>query len=662
MNKNALPKFHSVHLRRLRGLSRLLSFLSLLGLTTATTATWGQTARDIQNTQHVQSTQNASGQETPAPEAAPQAKTDSTSTPDTREARLPKQALTPKVLYQTVLAEIAGQRGHLALASKLYMELLRQTQDPRIAARATEVALYARQSEQALEAVQVWVAAEPDSASAHQAAAGLFLGAGRIDEAMKHLKTLLTIKPSPLSGERAPEEVGSVPDLSPDILPVLRLEQIQRVLARYPDKAVARSMLERLSQPYENLPEVQFIRARAAAEARDDVAALASVERALKLRPEWEQAVLFKAQIEQRASSTQAETTLKNYLDAHPDAKEVRLAYARSLIGGKQYDAARQAFSILLKQTPDNVEVLYAVALLSIQLDDLPAAERHLKRLLELGAGNANLFRYYLGQVAEAAKRPEEALDWYQKVAPGEQYLPAMSRAANLLARQGQLDQGRALLQKSAQENVQERIPLLIAESQLLINAKRIKDAYHLLDGHLRLQPDQPELLYETALLAERIHQFDVMERHLRHLIRIKPDDAHAYNALGYSLVDRGLRLEEAGTLIEKALALSPEDPFIMDSKGWLLFRRGDRQGALDILRKAHERRPDPEIAAHLGEVLWVMGQQDAARKMWQDAARKNVDNELLDKTMSRFLGNETPKKSAVPVQVPPAPSTATAR
>ena len=606
----AFPVFSSRRLRQ-------LACLACLGLPVAS---WAQSSE-------------ASPKETP--------KETQSSVEDAREARLPKQALTPKILYQTLLAEIAAQRGNLALSTRLYAELLRSTRDPRIAQRATEIALYARETAVALEAARAWVEAEPESASAHQAVAGLMLSTGKIDEAVSHLTALLTIKPQPLPGGGLSEESTNVPAPSPDLLLILRLEQIQRVLSRYPDKTVAGNILERLSRPYETVPEVQFIRARAAAEAREDTAALAAVERALQLRPDWEPAVLFKAQIEQRASSTRAEATLKSYLDAHPRADEVRLAYARSLIGGKRYDPARQAFSILLEHTPDNPEALYAVALLSIQLDDLPAAERHLKRLLELGTGNVDLLRYYLGQVTEASKRPTEALAWYLKVTPGEQYLPSLSRAASLLAREGQIDQGRALLQKAGQDQPDARIPLLIAESQLLVNAKRPADAYRLLDGHLRQQPDQPELLYETALLADRLKHFDVLERNLRRLIRLKPDDAHAYNALGYSLADRGQHLEEAAKLIEKGLSLSPEDAFILDSKGWLLYRRGERKEALQILRKAYGLRTDPEIAAHLGELLWVNGQEEEARRMWQEAAAKNADNELLDKTMARFLGEK---------------------
>lgn len=573
---------------------------------------------------------------------------------------LPKQNLTPRLLYQVLLAEIAGQRGNVLLAARLYAELTQSTQDPRIAQRATEVAIYAGQLPLALEAARVWVAGDPDSAAALQATSGLLLSAGRTDEATTLLTRLLSLPPQAVSQE------GAVP-LTTDALLVLRFEQIQRLLARYPDKAAGREVVERLARPYENIAEVQFVRAQAAADARDETAAMAAVERVLTLRPDWVPAILFKAQLQQRNSSTEAEATLKTYLAAHPEAGEVRLAHARLLIGNKQYDAARQAFNALLQASPDNPEVLYAVALLSIQLDDFPAAEQHLKRLLDLQVGNANMLRYYLGQVSEATGRPDEALRWYQQVTPGEQFLPAYGRAATLLARQGRFERGRELLQKAGQEQPQERIPLLIAESQLLVNADRLADAYQLLDGHLRQQPDQPELLYETSLLAERLNHLDVAERHLRRLIRVKPEDAHAYNALGYTLADHGRQLGEAEKFIDKALSLAPDDAFILDSKGWLLYRRGAHKEALAVLRKAYELRADPEIAAHLGEVLWVSGQPDEALRTWRESARSNPGNALLGKTMMRFTGQSgSSEAGAAPVPaattaVPAVPATTTA-
>jgi len=406
---------------------------------------------------------------------------------------------------------------------------------------------------------------------------------------------------------------------------------------RYPDKAATLRLVEHLTAPYENLAEAHLSRALAASNAGDDARALKALDRAQALRPDWEESLLFKVQLQKRVSTSLAEETLRGFLADHPKASDVRLAYARDLIGDKHYEEARREFATLLADHKDNSEVLYAVALLSLQLNDYGPAEKYLTRLLELNFGNPNLLRYYLGQVAEDTKRPQEALQWYDKVTPGEQYLPALSRAASILARQGQIEDGRTLLHKAAEAEPSERLTLLIAESQLLSEFKRDAEAFDLLDKELAMQPEQPELLYETSLLAEKLKRLDVMERNLRKLMLIKPDDPHAYNALGYSLADRNLRLDEALQLIDKALSLAPDDAYIMDSKGWLQYRRGEAAAAIELLRKAFGLRPDPEIAAHLGELLWVTDKREEARKTWNDAVKLSPTNQVLTDTIRKF-------------------------
>ncbi|SMB21887.1 conserved exported protein of unknown function [Sterolibacterium denitrificans] len=566
--------------------------------------------------------------------------------------------LTPELLYQILLAEIAGNRGSIPLATHLYADLAKATRDPRIARRATEVALYVRQTELALESAQIWVATAPESAEARQAIAGLLLNARQPEAALPHLAKLLTIEMPPAAGADAADDDETPLSVATAVEAggLARLNQVYRLLAHYPDKIAALRMIEQLTAGYATLAEAQLIRAQASLDAKDDARALAAIDRAIALRPDWEPAVLFKAQVQRRISSKQAGQTLQDFLATHPDSSEVRLAYARILIGDKHYEAARREFGTLLKMNRDNPEVLYPVALLSMQLNDLPTAEKHLKRLLELSNEkpgiNINLLRYYLGQIAEENQQVTEALDWYTKVTPGEQYLPALGRATALLVKQGRLEDGRALLRQAAESNPQERVQLLIAEAQLLASNGQIDAAYALLSQRLAAEPDQPTLLYETALLAEKLKHYDIMERHLRRLIRLKPDDAHAYNALGYSLADQGLRLDEARQLIDQGLALAPEDAFILDSKGWLLYRSGEKAAALEVLRKAYDVRPDAEIAAHLGEVLWISGMQEEAAKTWQESAKSNPDNQLLKDTMQKFLGPQPQGEQ----NAPPAP------
>ncbi len=562
-------------------------------------------------------------------------------------------ALTPRILYGVLLAEIAARRGNLLLATTLYDELAKATRDPRIAKRATEFGLYTRQTTVALGAARIWVDAAPESVDARLNLANLLLESKHPDDAMKQLVQVLVDrhekpdtddadddKPEAAAKADAPSEakIQTSPSIAATSLSD-RMTQVYLLLSRQNDKLTGARLFEQLTIPFENVGKAQYLRAMFWGLAKDEARALAAVDRARTLKPDWAEPVLLKSRLQQGISSTDAEQTLKDFLTKHPDAGEVRLAYARSLIGGKHYEAARREYDQLLKASPDDGEILYASALLAMQMDDFAAAEQHMKRLLVLGIGNPDLLRFYLGRMAESTKQPDQAIAWYIQVMPGEQYLPALSRAATLLYKGGHLDDGRALLQKAAEAHPQEQIVLLIAESQLLVDAGRVTEAYDLLNQQLVHQPDQPELLYESALLAEKLRRLDVMERNLRKLIRIKPDDAHAYNALGYSLLEHTQRLDEADQYIEKGLALSPEDAFIIDSKGWLLYKRGDRVAALSTLQKAYDLRPDPEIAAHLGEVLWASGKQDEASQIWNAALKATPGNVLLKETIRKLKG-----------------------
>jgi len=278
-----------------------------------------------------------------------------------------------------------------------------------------------------------------------------------------------------------------------------------------------------------------------------------------------------------------------------------------------------------------------AVALLSLQLSDYASAETYLNRLLELDFRDQNLVRLYLGRIAEEQQRVPEALNWYKAVQSGDQYLTARIRYAQLLSRQGQLEPARTWLQETTANSNQQRVQLILSEAQLLRDAGQPKPAFDLVGGALDKLPDNPELLYDYAMLAERLDRVDLLESSLRKLISLKPDHAHAYNALGYSLADRNLRLPEARQLIEKALELAPEDAFIVDSMGWVLYRQGALDESLRYLRRAYSARPDPEIASHLAEVLWALGNQPEAEQVLKEVIDKNPGNETLMKTIKRL-------------------------
>jgi tetratricopeptide (TPR) repeat protein len=528
----------------------------------------------------------------------------------------PAQELTPQIVYQLLLAEIAGARGQLSMAAQSYMDLAKRTRDPRIARRAAEIALVSRHADLASEASRLWMELDPGSMQARQLASGAMASNARIEELQAHLAKAL-------AGQGA--NIG------------VALLGLNRGLARIPDKALIRRLVTELTEPYLEHAEAYFARANAAFVAGEPAAASAALDEALRVRPDWEQAVVLKAQFQQEESPGKGIQTLQDYVAAHPDAREPRLSLARLLVAARQFGPAREQFEELARRTPDDKDVVHAAGLLSMQLGDGAAAEKHFRRLLELGFAEPDTVRIYLGQIAEEAKRFDDAIGWYKAVQPGKQFVAAQVRIAQVAVSRGKLTEARQHLQLMAREVPEDRVQYILAEAQILRDANRNEDAFDVLDNALRADPDSTDLLYESALMAERIGRIEVMEGRLRKLIALKPEHAHAYNALGYSLVDRNMRLDEAEVLIRKGLALSPGDPFIIDSLGWALYRRGKLNESLEQLQKAFGLRPDPEIAAHLGEVLWVLGRREEAAKTWREAAKAHPESTVLTDVIKKF-------------------------
>jgi tetratricopeptide (TPR) repeat protein len=525
--------------------------------------------------------------------------------------------LTGQLVYQVLLAEVALQRGNADLASKAYADLALRTRDPKILERTVEVAGYARRLDLALEAARLWLEVEPSSLRAQQILTTVLLMSDRFDELAPHLIRMLEVDK---------ESLGT------------NLLGLNRMLARSVDRQAVYRLVEKVCAPFVGIAEAHYAVAMAASSAGERARALAEVRRALELRPEWEMAALLEAQLLSRESTADAIAALQQFMERNPGAREVEIHLARALVGDKRYGEAKQRFDRLLREYPNSPEIVYPVAILALQQNDMALAETQLKHLLTLNFPDKSVVYFYLGQIADDSKRNDEAIGYYSQVGPGEQYLPAQVRSAYLLSVQGKLGVARQRLHSAQAKTPLERVQLTIAEAQLLREAKQTQEAFDLLDRALAQQPDQPDLLYETALLAERLGRMDTLETYLRKLIALKPDSAQAYNALGYSYADRNLRLPEARELIEKALKLAPGDPFILDSLGWVLYRQGDFPGALVQLERAYALRPDPEIAAHLGEVFWMLGRQDDARSTWREAQKKHPANEELAGVVKKFI------------------------
>jgi len=530
-------------------------------------------------------------------------------------ANLPLQDLTSPLLYDFLLGEMAQQRGSPAFAAQTYLDLAKRTRDPRVARRAVELANAARMPELALDAARAWQDADPASLQALQTIVVLLVAAKRVEETEPYLAKLLA---------------------SSDSAAANGFMQLGRMLGASSDAAANLRVVQKLAERYPALPQAHFAVAQAAAAAKDEALALAEIRRAAELQPGWEFAALYEAQLLQRRSPDEAAKRLAGFLEKNPDSRDVRLNYARLLVIDKRYAEAQVEFDNIGKRFAKDADAIYTVGLLAMQAKDYATAEASMKRLLDMNYRDPNSARYALGQIAEEQKDWPRAIEWFKTIQRGELALPARVRTASAIAKQGKLDEARAYLRLAGAQGEQQ-VQLLVAESQLLREANLNKEAFDLLGGALAKSPDQPDLLYDHALTAEKLDRYDVLEANLKRLIQLRPDHAHAYNALGYSFAERNVRLPEAKKLIERALELSPEDFFIIDSMGWVLYRMGDLKGAAAQLRRAWGGRPDGEIGAHLGEVLWQLGERDEARRIWQEALKASPDNESLQKTLKRF-------------------------
>ncbi len=535
--------------------------------------------------------------------------------------RPPPQAgtedLLARTVFQSLLGEFALQRGDAKLSSDAWTDLAQRTRDPKVLARATEIASFAHQYDRALELTELWLEVAPDSVKAKQAQSSLLIQTNRLDDLAPQMSALL---------EQDKPNIGS------------NLLHLNRMLGKLKDKKAIQSLVNRVASPYDDVPEAHFAMAQAAANVGDNLRALNETEKALQLRPDWEIAAIARSQLQSQQSVLTAIGSLSDFVEHNPAAHDARLALARLLITEKRYDEARTHFDRLLKDNPDSPEIIYPVAMLALQHGDKNVGRKQLEHLLTTDFPDKSSIHFFLGQLDQEEKKPEEALDHYQQVTTGEQYIAARSLAAQILVEQGQIDQARELLHNTRSTTASERTQLILTEAQLLREADRQSDAYTLLETALTSQPDNPELLYDAALTADRIGKPDLLEKHLKHLLEIKPEHAHALNALGYSWTERNIHLPEAHDLSAKALHLLPEDPFIMDSMGWVLFRQGKLTEALQTLENAYKLRADPEIAAHLGEVLWTANRKDDARRLLKDAAKANPDSQPLNDTIKKLL------------------------
>ena len=537
---------------------------------------------------------------------------------------IPNVALTDEIFFKVVSAEIAFQRGEFSAAFATTIAVAQQTRDPRLAKRALEMALLAKQPAQAFLASKLWHAYSPDSEEATQ----YYLGFMIINNNLGEVRKLIT----PRLAAATPKERG------------LLLLQTQRLLTRSKDQEAAFQLMAELCKPYPDELDAHLALAQAAHASNHNEFALVEANAALKIDPSSQMAVLSLAQASPNPNAVLK--TLADFLEKNPAAHEVRRAYAGVLIDQKDYSEARYQLELIAASKPQDTSVLYALGVLSIQLNDAASAQKYLAEFVQILEAAPDEQRdpttayVYLSQLADDRKDGVMALEWLAKIQSYEGknagYFNAQLRRAFLMAKYGSLEEARQFLHALSVTS-SEKIQVIQLEAELLRNANRNAEAIKLLQEAAQTYPKSSELLYDFAMMAEKAGRFDDAEQALRRVIKISPDNSHAYNALGYLLVDRHVRLPEARALLEKALVLAPDDAFIIDSMGWLEFKEHHYEAALGFLQRAYQLRPDAEIGVHLGEVLWVMGEQEKAKVIWSEAQKKDPNNAALKSTLERL-------------------------
>jgi tetratricopeptide (TPR) repeat protein len=537
--------------------------------------------------------------------------------------------LSADLFYRLLLGDVALQRGDAAVAAQSYLAAARAASDFRLARRATEIAIASRQRNLVQDAAKLWAELDPTAERPKRVLAALaedktgMPSSAADDELRARIERVLA--DAALSGPG----VGDV------------FMQLNRLFAQQSDKRAVLSLVRDVARPYPKTPEAHYAVALAAFSAPDDMVTASEasdeIDRALELRPDWERAAVLKSEILGRKSPAAAIQWLESFVAAQPGAKSAAGALAQHYVEQKRFTDGRALMQKLWDREPQSRELEFAVAAIALQMKDYAEAERLLLDLKAANYGEAGAIDLYLAQVAEDTKQYDKAIERYRTIAEGDRAWLAKLRIAAMYGKMGRIADAQRWLADLPAVTKEERVQVRQAEAQVLRDAGDHAGAYRVLSQGLEDHPDTPDLIYDLAMVAEKLDKVDEAESRLKRLVELKPNDAQALNALGYTLVDRTPRTDEGLALIERAHTLAPRDPFILDSLGWAFYRMGRLDEAERYLRQALEGRPDAEIAAHLGEVLWRKGDRDKARALWKAQLDSNPDNAVLKETVKRL-------------------------
>jgi len=521
----------------------------------------------------------------------------------------------PDLVFRLLLAEIASQRGELNLASELFLDLAKQTDSALLAERATRLTGFTRNGTIALEASKVWNELNKDSIEAQQALSEILIANNKLSEAKPILQKLLLKEKTRTSG----------------------FLYLNTLLSHASDKKAVLILVTDLAQPYPKLAEAHFAVAHAAWVSKDQKVYEKELTAIYQMKPDWEMPVLFKGQILAKESPEKALNFYNDFLNKYPKSNDVRLEYAKLLTNGRKFNEAKNEFIKLVSASNSSAEIALAVGLLSIELEDYDLAEKYFLQSLKKNPKDKDQIYIYLAKIADKKNQGDAAISWLNKVGDGNHFIESKLIAAEIIAKKESIDKALLFLNTIKSDSQDEKLSIIQLKTSLLTRSNRHQEAFQLMQNEASNFPQSPEFKFDYALLADKLNKYDLMEKLLREAIKIRPDYAVAYNALGYSFADRNINLEDAKKYIELALSISPNNHYILDSMGWLYFRLGKLDSALSFIQKAYDVQSDPEIAAHLGEILWAQGKKKEANDLLELSLQSSPDNEVLKEAFKRL-------------------------
>ena len=520
--------------------------------------------------------------------------------------------------YDLLVGEIAIFRGQTDLAVESYLNVAKSQNNPEIAERAVRLAVYGQNMEAATEAAQRWIELAPDRAEARQIIAAIYIRQKKADEAFRYLDGII--------------EISEAPD-------AVLFSSLLGVLAREKNISTVLAVTLKIAQKYQDRGYAQFLHGMMAAQGGEPLQALEYLDKALASQ-DIEGAHSARAKVLIKLGRREeAVISLQKAVLARPDDQKLRITYARLLVDVKQYVKARVEFEKLHQASPDDADLLYTLGLLSLESQRLDDAEKYMLKLVKMDQRKGEA-QYYLGRINEDQGKYQKAIDWYRQVHVGEYLFDAKLRIAGLLGDSGRYDEAYEQLDSmlKGSQSKGSLVRIYLSKGKLFRSQARYAEAVETYSTALGIVPGNTDLLFVRGMVAEKIGRLDILEADFGKILKTEPNNAHALNALGFTLADQTDRYAEAYGYLKRAIEIMPDDAAIIDSFGWVNYRLGKYAEAIRLLRNALSRSDDSEISAHLGEVLWVSGAQEEAKKVWQKALRKSPDDPLLQKTMHRFI------------------------